>query len=122
MNDSAFFQGLSRAWGLGAQPASPWPMTAWQGLFETPIAVSTHLQQFLTHRVQEQARFLAELSHERNPNDILAKQMSYLQQAAMAWSTEMIQVSEIAQSRLMGAAAGGTPGFGPTETPYARAA
>ncbi len=122
MNDSAFFQGMSRAWGLGGQPASPWPMTAWQSLFECPIAVSSHLQQFLAHRVQEQARFLAELSHERNPNDILAKQMSYLQQAAMAWSTEMIQVGEIAQSRLMGAASGATAGFDIPEPRYARAA
>jgi len=139
MNSSSFFENMTKAWGLdpqgfgqqgfGAQgfgppPGMAWPAPAFHGIFECPMAVGAHFQQFLTRRLQHQAEFLHELARERNPQDIFAKHMAYLQQAAMAWSTEMIQVSEIAQSKLMGAAAdvAAAAGQDAPEHPYRRAA
>lgn len=140
MMNSTFFENMTKAWGLGPQgfghegfhapgfgppPAAAWPPSPFHGMFECPMAVGTHFQQFLTRRLQHQAEFLHELSRERNPQDIFAKHMAYLQQAAMAWSTEMIQMSEIAQSKLMGAAtdaAGPAGEDAPPNHPYRRAA
>lgn len=103
MNDSVMFQGLARAMTPSAN-AAEWPLALWRSYFECPVLVVAHLQQFLVRRSQEQARFISEVSHERNPSEILAKQIAFMQQSAVAWSTEMVEVSELAQAKLMGAA------------------
>lgn len=104
MNDSVMFQGLARALSP-ATPPMAWPVTAWKNLFfDCPIAVSTHLQQFVGRQVQEQVDLLGQLSREQNPSAFVTREAAFLQQSALAWSSELMEVAEIVQSRLLNAA------------------
>lgn len=119
MNDSVMFQGLARALSP-ATPAMAWPVTAWKNLFfDCPIAVGTHLQQFVGRQVQEQVTLLGELSREQNPSAFVTREAAFLQQSTLAWTTELIAVAEIVQSKVLNA----TQAEPPTdEPPFAQAA
>lgn len=119
MNDSVIFQGLARAMAPAAQPMA-WPVTAWKNLFfDCPMAVTTHLQQFVGRQVQEQVQLLGELSREQNPSALVTREAAFLQQSALAWSTELIEVAEIVQSKLLSATQPAQPEDTP---PFAKAA
>ncbi len=119
MNDSVMFQGLARALSP-ATPPMAWPVTAWKNLFfDCPIAVSTHLQQFVGRQMQEQMDLLNQLSREQNPSAFVTREAAFLQQSALAWSTELVAVGEIVQSKLLSAT---QPEQQDGEPPFARAA
>lgn len=119
MNDSVMFQGLARALSP-ATPPMAWPVTAWKNLFfDCPVAVSTHLQQFVGRQVQEQVELLGQLSREQNPSAFVTREAAFLQQSALAWSTELVAVAEIVQSKLLNAAQAELPEDQP---PFAKAA
>lgn len=119
MNDSVMFQGLARALSP-ATPPMAWPVTAWKNLFfDCPIAVSTHLQQFVGRQMQEQMDLLNQLSREQNPSAFVTREAAFLQQSALAWSTELVAVGEIVQSKLLNAT---QPEQQDGEPPFARAA
>lgn len=119
MNDSVMFQGLARALSP-ATPPMAWPAVVWKNLFfDCPIAVTTHLQQFVGRQVQEQVQLLGDLSREQNPSAAVTREAAFLQQSALAWSTELIEVAEIVQSKLLNA----TQTEQPQDTPpFAKAA
>ena len=101
MNDSAIFQGLTRAWSVGAPPTA-WPAAAWKNtFFECPVAVASHLQRFLARQAQEQVQLLAELARDPNPATAIPRQTAYLQQSALAWNTELLELAELVQGKLL---------------------
>lgn len=103
MNDSAVFQGLARALSTGTPPAA-WPFALWKNLFfDCPLAASTHVQQFVGRQMQEQVQLLNDLARERNPSAALSREAAFLQQSALAWSSEMLEVAELVQTRLLSA-------------------
>lgn len=119
MNDSVMLQGLARALAP-ATPPMAWPVTAWKNLFfDCPIAVSTHLQQFVGRQMQEQMDLLGQLSREQNPSAFVTREAAFLQQSALAWTTEWVAVGEIVQSKLLNATQAEEPEDQP---PFARAA
>lgn len=120
MNDSVMFQGLARAFSSGT-PSMAWPMAVWKNFFfDCPLAVSSHVQQFVGRQMQEQVQLLADISKEQNPSAALSREAAFLQQSALAWSNELVEVAELVQSRLLTAAKADAP---PEEhPPYARAA
>lgn len=103
MNDSAIFQGLARALSP-ATPGAAWPFTMVKTLyFDTPMAVASHLQQFVGRQMQEQVQLFSELSREQNPQAAFTREAAFLQQSALAWSNELLEVAELAQSRILSA-------------------
>ncbi|MGQ3676505.1 hypothetical protein ACT6QH_13535 [Xanthobacter sp. TB0139] len=124
MTNNPFFPNMAKAWNPGAwntdalnsnafspaawnagMPAAGWPMTMWKNLyFDCPVAVASHFQSFLGRRAQEQMQFFSELSREQNAANMLTKEMSYFQQAAMAWNTEMMELAELVQSKISSSA------------------
>lgn len=114
MTDAAFtspFQDSMRAFqdhvrGLqaGATPLA-WPVASLQALwFETPLAVATHLQKFTAGQIQAQMDLLADLSREEGPTNLFAKESAFLQQSAMAWGTEMMELASLVQTKVLSAA------------------
>lgn len=103
MNDSVMFQGLARALAPGNTPAA-WPMAMWKNMFlDCPLAVTAHVQQFVGRQVQEQVQLLSDLSREQNPTALLTREAAFLQQYALAWQTELVEVAELVQTRLLNA-------------------
>ncbi|WP_454916128.1 hypothetical protein [Xanthobacter sediminis] len=124
MTDSTFFQGLSNAWNIGA-PSAAWPtatpMTAWKNyVFECPVAVASHLQRFMMRQAQDQMQVFAELTRDPNPTTAATRQTAFLQQSALAWNTELLELAELVQSKLLASAA--TPDAQQEKAPLARAA
>lgn len=104
MNDSAIFQGLARAFSAGTPPVA-WPVAMWKNLFvDCPLAASAHLQQFVGRQMQEQVTLMGELAKEQNPQAALTREAAFLQQSALAWSNEWLEVAELVKSRLLNAA------------------
>lgn len=120
MNDSVMFQGLARAMS-SATPPMGWPLAVWKNcFFDCPLVVSSHLQQFVGRQMQEQVQLLSEISKEQNPSAALSREAAFLQQSALAWSSELLEVAELVQSRLLNATQTERP---PEEQPpYSRAA
>lgn len=119
MNDSAVFQGLARALSTGTPPVA-WPFAIWKNyFFDCPLAVSSHLQQFVGRQMQEQVHLLSDISREENPTSLVTREAAFLQQSALAWSNELLEVAEIVQSRLLNAAQSEQPEDQP---PFAKAA
>lgn len=103
MNDSAIFQGLARAFSTGTPPMA-WPFAVWKNcFFDCPLAVASHLQQFTGRQMQEQVQLLGDLSREQNPAAAVQREAAFLQQSALAWSNEMLEVAELVQSRVLAA-------------------
>jgi len=103
MNDSAIFQGLARALTSGTPPTA-WPIGMMKNFyFEAPVAVASHLQRFMAHRMQEQMQLASELAKDPNPANAFTKQAAFLQQSALAWQTEMLELAELVQSKVMAA-------------------
>lgn len=103
MNDSAVFQGIARALSTGTPPAA-WPFTMWKNcFFDCPLAVTSHLQQFVGRQMQEQVQLLTEMSREQNPSSLVTREAAFLQQSALAWSNEVLEIAELVQSRLLSA-------------------
>ncbi|MFG1349814.1 hypothetical protein [Xanthobacter autotrophicus] len=129
MNDSAVFQGLARALSTGTPPVA-WPFAVWKNLFfDCPLAASTHMQQFVGRQMQEQVQFLNDLVKEQNPSAALSREAAFLQQSALAWSSEMLAVAELVQTRLLNATQSEPPQGRPPQDqpprdqpPFARAA
>jgi len=104
MNDSAIFQGLARALAAGNPPVA-WPVAMWKNLFlDCPLAASAHLQQFIGRQMQEQVTLMGELAKEQNPQAALTREAAFLQQSALAWSNEWLEVAELVQSRMLASA------------------
>jgi len=104
MNDSAIFQGLARALTSGTPP-NMWPVGMWKNFyFEAPVAVASHLQRFMAHQMQEQMQLASELAKDPNPANAFTKQAAFVQQSALAWQTEMLELAELVQAKLMAAA------------------
>lgn len=120
MNDSVMFQGLARALTPGAPPMA-WPLTMWKNLFfDCPVAVATHIQQFAGRQMQEQVELLNDLAREQNPSARMTREAAFLQQSALAWSSEMLEVAELVQGRLLSATQADLPNDEPS--PYSQAA
>lgn len=103
MNDSVMFQGLARALTAGTPPVA-WPFAMWKNCFvDCPVAVTSHLQQFVGRQMQEQVQLFTELSHEQNPSALMTREAAFLQQSALAWNNEMLEIAEMVQSRLLSA-------------------
>ncbi|QRG05963.1 hypothetical protein EZH22_23550 [Xanthobacter dioxanivorans] len=120
MNDSVMFQGLARAFSANT-PSMAWPIALWKNcFFDCPLAVSSHVQQFVGRQMQEQVQLLADLSREQNPSAALSREAAFLQQSALAWNNELLEVAELVRGRLLTATqADAAPEAQP---PYARAA
>lgn len=119
MNDSAIFQGLTRAMSAGTPPTL-FPVTVWKNLyFECPVAIASHLQRFAARQMQEQMQIAGELAKDPNPANIFTKQAAYLQQSALAWNTEMMELAELVQAKVLAAT---QPETAPEAPPVARAA
>ncbi|MFG1296728.1 hypothetical protein [Xanthobacter variabilis] len=104
MSDSTIFQGLSRAWNVGT-PAE-WPATAVKNyFFECPVAVTSHLQRFMMRQAQDQMQIFAELAKDPNPANAVTREAAFLQQSALAWNTELLELAELVQSKMLAAAA-----------------
>ncbi|WP_029004914.1 hypothetical protein [Azorhizobium doebereinerae] len=98
-----------------------WPLAAMQAFwFETPLAVSTHLQKFTAGQIQAQVNLLADLSREDGPTNLLAKEAAFLQQSAMAWNTEWLEIASLIQTKILSAAQ--KPADAPENYPFSRAA
>lgn len=114
MSDSTFFQGLNRAWNIGAPagawptagwPAAAWPTTAWKNyFFECPVAVASHLQRFMMRQTQDQMQVFAELARDPNPANAVTRQATFLQQSALAWNAELLELAELVQGKLLASA------------------
>jgi len=120
MSDSPFFQGLNRAWNIGT-PSPTWAATAWKNyFFECPVAVTSHLQRFVMRQTQDQMQIFAELARDPNPATAVSREASFLQQSALAWNTELLELAELVQGKLL---ASTTPAEAePEKAPLARAA
>lgn len=119
MNDSAIFQGLARAFSAGTPPVAL-PVVMWKNLFfDCPLAASAHLQQFVGRQLQEQVTLMGEIAREQNPQAAVTREVAFLQQSALAWSNEWLEVAELVQSRLLNAVQNAPL---ETPTPYSRAA
>lgn len=103
MNDSAIFQGLTRAWSAGTPPMA-WPMAVWKNcFFDCPVEVASHLQRFAGRQMQDQVQLMSELSREETMANAFTKEAAFIQQSALAWSTELLEVAELVQSRMLSA-------------------
>ncbi|MDI4663692.1 hypothetical protein K9U40_05010 [Xanthobacter autotrophicus] len=119
MNDSAVFQGLARAFSTGTPPVA-WPFAVWKNLFfDCPLAASAHVQQFVGRQMQEQVQLMNDLAKEQNPSVAFSREAAFLQQSALAWSNEMVEVAGLVQSRLLNATQTDQP---QDQSPFARAA
>lgn len=77
----------------------------WKNLFlDCPLAASAHLQQFIGRQMQEQVTLMGELAKEQNPQAALTREAAFLQQSALAWSNEWLEVAELVQSRMLASA------------------
>ncbi len=98
------FQDHMRGLQAGTPPMA-WPIASLQALwFETPLAVATHLQKFSASQIQAQMNLLADLSREEGPANLFAKESAFLQQSAMAWGTEMMELASLVQTKVLSAA------------------
>ncbi len=89
----------------GRQTPLAWPAAAVQTFwFETPMAVMTHLQKFTAGQIQAQMTLLADLSREEGPANVIGKEAAFLQQSAMAWSTEWMELASLVQTKVLSAA------------------
>ncbi len=103
MNDSAIFQGLTRAMSAGTPPMA-WPMAVWKNcFFDCPVEIASHLQRFAGRQMQDQVQLFSELSREQTLANAFTKEAAFLQQSALAWSTEMLEVAELVQTRMLSA-------------------
>lgn len=101
MNDSAIFQGLTRAWSTGTPPTM-FPMAQWKSVFvDCPMAVASHFQRFMGRQAQEQMQLFGELAKDPNPTNAVTKEIAYMQQAALAWNTEVLELAELVQSKVL---------------------
>ncbi|MDQ0506994.1 hypothetical protein [Xanthobacter agilis] len=120
MSDFTIFPGLNRNWNLGASPMVD-PTSAWKSyFFECPVAVASHLQRFMMRQAQDQMQVFAELARDPNPTAAVSRQAAFLQQSALAWNTEVMELAELMQSKLLA-----TPASTTTQqdkAPLARAA
>lgn len=120
MNDSAIFQGLNRAWSVGTPPTA-WPLAAWKNsFFECPVAVASHLQRFMARQAQEQMQLLADLARDPNPATAMTRQTAFVQQSVLAWNTELLELADVIQGKLLAPAA--TAEAPQENPPFARAA
>ncbi|TDU01102.1 hypothetical protein [Azorhizobium] len=88
----------------GAGPLA-WPMSAVQSFWvETPLEVATHLQKFTAGQVQAQLNLFTDLSREDGPANLASKELAFLQQSAMAWNTEWLEIASLIQTKLLSAA------------------
>ncbi|MFG1359371.1 hypothetical protein [Xanthobacter pseudotagetidis] len=116
MNDSAIFQGLARAMSAGTPPAA-WPMAFWKNcFFDCPVEVASHLQRFAGRQMQDQVQLFSELSKEENMANAFTKEAAFLQQSALAWSSEMLEVAELVQAKLLSSTQTAAPPEGPAST------
>ena len=101
MNENPFTQNYARLWNMPTDQPT-WPVNIWKSLyFDCPVAVASHFQSFLSRRAQEQMQRFSELSREQSPANLVTKEIAFLQQAAMAWNTEMMELAEVVQNKLM---------------------
>ncbi len=101
MTNSNVFQDLSRTWTAGA-PSMAWPVAVWKNCFlDCPLAVASHIQRFAGRQMQEQVQLLSDLSREENAANVFTKEAAFLQQSALAWSTEVLELAELVQSKLL---------------------
>lgn len=101
MDQTPFFQNLTRMWTTNSTPTA-WPTNTLKAVyFDCPVAMAAHFQSFLGRCAQDQVQFLTDLSREQNPANILTREMAYLQQATLAWNTEMMELAELFQSKVL---------------------
>lgn len=98
------FQDQMRSFHAGTTPVA-WPAATLQAFwFETPLAVATHLQKFTAGQMQAQMDLLASISREEGPANLMSKEAAFLQQSAMAWGTEMMELASLVQTKVLSAA------------------
>ncbi|GGF65753.1 hypothetical protein GCM10007301_26830 [Azorhizobium oxalatiphilum] len=98
----------SGAYQPGAFPTPPlpgsWPISGVQAFWlETPMAVTSHLQKFVAGQVQEQMNVFTALAREDGPANLAGRQSAFLQQSAMAWATEWLELASLVQTRAFAA-------------------
>lgn len=89
-----------QAAGTGVGPVDP--MSALKLLWvDLPVEVATRLQRFASERAQDQMRLMTELAAEEGNVNPLMRHAAFIQQASLAWSTEMMEIMELYQERLL---------------------
>lgn len=105
MNDAPLFKGFpAPAMGAFQFPAlaSSWPMALARIYWvELPMAVTGHIQRFMAQQGQERMRLLSELSCADSVSGAFNKEMAFLQQTALAWGVEMMEILELCQEKLV---------------------
>lgn len=103
MTDSPIFQGLARAYSVGTPPTI-WPMAVMKAyFFDCPMEVAAHVQRFTGRQMQEQVQLFSDLSREENPANAFTKEAAFLQQSALAWQTELMEIADLVQKKLVAA-------------------
>ncbi len=100
------FQPWIEAMQGGTAPGG-WPMTtaqatAAQALYlQLPTEVAARIQKLSAAKVQEQVRLFSEISATEGPFVAMQKQMAFLQQSGLDWSTELMEIMQLYQEKLM---------------------
>lgn len=93
------------AWTKALPPAGAGlpvdPITALRLLWvDLPVEVAGRLQKFSSDRMQDQMRLLTELAAQEGSVNPAMRYAGFLQQASLAWGTELLQILELYQEKL----------------------
>lgn len=101
MNTLPPFQAWTQAWQTAAQaPGNP-AAAARMLWIDLPVEIASRLQRFTADRMQDQMRLFSEMgAMEGNVNPFM-REAAFLQQSSLAWGTEMLQIMEMCQERLL---------------------
>lgn len=90
---------------LSGQPVAGKPVDALSALrllwVDLPVEVAGRLQKFTSERMQDQMRLLTELAAEESNVNPAMRYAGFVQQASLAWGTELLQIMELYQEKLL---------------------
>ncbi|MEP9376336.1 hypothetical protein ABLE91_06475 [Aquabacter sp. CN5-332] len=92
--------------------------TVW---IDLPVEVASRLQRFAAAQAQDQMRVFSEMSTPDGTGlgNPLMRQATFLQQSSLAWGTEMLEIMELCQEKLLNT--GRAPSDAPIHYPKAAA-
>lgn len=78
------------------------PMTALRLLWvDLPVEVAGRLQKFTSDRLQDQMRLVTEIAAQEGSVNPAMRYAGFVQQASLAWGTELLQILELYQEKLL---------------------
>lgn len=103
MNTLPPFQAWTQAWQQGStMPSAAWPMTMARAMWvDLPVEIASRLQRFAAAQTQEQMRVFSEAGRLDGSSNPFMRQMAFAQQSSLAWGTEMLEIMELCQERLL---------------------